>query len=66
MLNELLCEEQQLATQASLAQKASSVPINVAFAARVTPQGRDMSKVQCYSRQKYGHVATKCNQKNCT
>ena len=25
-----------------------------------------MTKVQCYSYQKYGHVATQCNQKFCS
>lgn len=48
-LSELLREEQHLATQVDLMQKAQSGPIDVAYVTRGKPQGWDMSKVHCYS-----------------
>lgn len=62
-LGELLREEQWITTQAAFAQKTLGGPIYVAYTAKGKPQSRDMSNVQCYSYQKYGHVATQCNQK---
>lgn len=38
----------------------------VDYAARGRTPGRDMTRVQCYSYQKYGHYATQCKQKFCS
>ena len=54
---ELLCEEQHLATQATLQQ--DKLPNNiVAYPVRVKRKGKDMGKVQCYSCKAYEHVTT--------
>lgn len=75
-LNELLREEQRIRTKAHLEQQhitthpvaystkgnTQSLQVSQSFP---TPQTQDMSKVQCYSCKKYGHLATQCNQKFC-
>jgi len=61
---ELLCEEQHLATQATLQQ--DKLPTNiVAYAAQVKGKGKDMRKVQRYSCKEYKHITTHCVKKYC-
>ncbi|KAI9157667.1 hypothetical protein LWI28_025999 [Acer negundo] len=64
-LNELLREEQRLATQSCMAEQANPGLIDVAYMARGRAQGRDLSKVQCYNCKKLGHLAAQCKQKFC-
>ena len=58
-LNELLREEQRIATSAHLAHQTTET-YSVALSASKTsqPQPRDLSKTQCYSCQRFGHIAT--------
>ena len=60
-LNELLREEQRIATLAHMAQQKTETYL-VAFSANKAsqPPPRDLSKTQCYSCQKFGHIATQC------
>ena len=62
-----------MATQATIVPTTTGNTIDVACVAKtntqghdVETQGRDISKVQCYYRQKYGHVSTQFTQKFCT
>ncbi|KAI9177385.1 hypothetical protein LWI28_014551 [Acer negundo] len=64
-LNELLREEQWRATQSRMVEQANPGPIDVAYMARGRAQGLDLSKVQCYSCKKFGHLAAQCKQKFC-
>ena len=66
-LNELLREEQRLMTSAHIAQQKNDT-YSVAFLANKTsqPPPRDLSKTQCYSCQKFGHLASQCKQKVCS
>ncbi|KAA8524263.1 hypothetical protein F0562_010686 [Nyssa sinensis] len=65
-LSELLCEEQRLLTQASMAhQTPASVPIPMAYAVQERHKGRDMRVVQCFSCKDFGHIARDCPKKSC-
>ena len=65
-LNELLREEQRISTSAHLAQQKTKT-YSVAFLANKAsqPPPRDLSKTQCYSCKKFGHLASQCKQKVC-
>lgn len=61
---ELLCEEQRLATQATFQQ--DKLPTNiVAYAVQVKGKGKDMRKVQCYGSKAYEHITTHYVKKYC-
>ncbi|KAJ6952420.1 hypothetical protein NC653_041530 [Populus alba x Populus x berolinensis] len=65
---ELLREEQRLHTQTIMEQaRVASASVSVAYAASAYNKGksRDMSKTQCYSCKKYGHIAPHCPHKIC-
>jgi hypothetical protein len=65
---ELLREEQRLHTQTIMEQaRVASTSVSVAYAASAYSKGksRDMSKTQCYSCKKYGHIASHCPHKIC-
>lgn len=64
-LGELLCEEQWLVAQATLAQTAPRGPMNIAYTTKGQSQARDMKKIRCYKCQKFGHFSTDCNPKFC-
>ena len=59
---ELLCEEQRLHNQTIIEQTRVAPVAYVAYSKR---KGRDMSKTQCYSCKKYGHIAPHCPNKFC-
>jgi hypothetical protein len=61
---ELLHEKQRLVTQATFQQDKLPTNIDVS-AAQVKWKGKDMRKVQCYSCEEYGHVATHFVKKYC-
>lgn len=46
--------------------QTSSTSLDVAFAAKGTPPGKDMSKVQSFRCQNFGHYANQCKHKVCT
>ncbi|TXG68000.1 hypothetical protein EZV62_009275 [Acer yangbiense] len=61
---ELLREEQRCTTQNVIEQtNGGSNPLDVAFATQA--KARDMSKVQCYRCNEYGHIANQCKKKFC-
>jgi hypothetical protein len=59
---ELLGEEQCLHTQTIMKQTRVAP---VAYVAYNKGKGHDMSKTQCYSCKKYGHIAPYCLNKFC-
>ncbi|RWR80118.1 Retrovirus-related Pol polyprotein from transposon TNT 1-94 [Cinnamomum micranthum f. kanehirae] len=61
-----LPREECLTTQAALQQALSTGPLIMAYVACSHQHNRDITKVRCYSCQKYGHVATQCNHKYCS
>ena len=63
-LQELLREEQHLATKITLEQQRfAEAPFAYVATAKQPP--RDISKVQCYNCKKYGHYANQCKLKVC-
>ena len=66
-LNELLREEQRMATSAHIAlQKTETYSVVFSANKASQPPLRDLSKTQCYSCQKFGHLASQCKQKVCS
>ncbi|GAV83951.1 hypothetical protein CFOL_v3_27396 [Cephalotus follicularis] len=62
-LNDVLREGQRLRTQPLLDNQSRSGPPEVAFATMPKPEGKDMSKIQCYSCHEYEHYASHCKKK---
>uniref|UniRef100_A0A6I9QL21 Cellular nucleic acid-binding protein-like n=1 Tax=Elaeis guineensis var. tenera TaxID=51953 RepID=A0A6I9QL21_ELAGV len=62
---EVLREEQRLLSQRTANNSKAVNNSDLAFLSREQPRAKDTQQLQCYSCQKYGHIARDCKEKFC-